>query len=63
MVIPDGLLGALLALGSAVSFAGNRSFASRPLVKSDPALPTYVTLLVGVPVVAAAMLASNEEGT
>lgn len=63
MPIPYGLLGALLALGSSISFAGNRSFASRPLVKSDPVFATYVTLLVGVPVVTAAMLASNQEGT
>lgn len=63
MLISDGLLGALLALGSAVSFAGNRSFASRPLVKSDPSLATYVTVLVGVPIAAVAMFASNEEGT
>ncbi|MHB8566172.1 MAG: EamA family transporter [Nitrososphaerales archaeon] len=38
----------MLALGSSICFAGNRAFASRPLVKSDPQIPTFVSLIVGV---------------
>jgi drug/metabolite transporter (DMT)-like permease len=58
----DGFLGALLALGSAVAFAGNRAFVSRPLVKSDPEIPTYFTLVAGVIVTGIVMFLSNEEG-
>ncbi len=62
-LIANGFLGALLALGSALGFAGNRAFASRPLVKSDPVIPTYFTLIVGVVITGLAMFLFNQEST
>ena len=52
-----------LALGSSICFAGNRSFASRPLVKSDTRIITYISLLVGVAVTGSALVIANEWST
>lgn len=49
-----------LAVGSSICFAGNRAFASRPLIKSDAGIITYVSLLVGLAIAGAALLISDE---
>ncbi len=49
-----------MSFASSFCFAGNRSFASRPLVRSDPAIPTYISLIVGVIASAAVMLALGQ---
>lgn len=52
-----------LAVGSSVCFAGNRAFASRPLINSDTRVLTYIGLLTGVLASATALVISDELGT
>ncbi len=57
------LLAVVLALGSSICFAGNRAFASKPLLNSDPGILTYITLLTGVIATAGALVIANQVGT
>jgi drug/metabolite transporter (DMT)-like permease len=59
-MISSDLVGIILALGSSVCFAGNRSFVSRPLLNSRPATAIYIGLVVGVILTAIAMVVSGE---
>ena len=60
--MPSGtLLGAFLALLAAACFAGNRSFASRPLTTSRPVVGTYISIAVGVALSAITVLSFDQE--
>ena len=54
------LFAIVLATGSSICFAGNRAFASRPLINSDTRVITYITLLTGVIASALAMAILGE---
>ena len=48
ILISGNILGVILALLASICFAGNRSFASRPLATSRPVVGTYISIAVGV---------------
>ena len=54
------LLAVALALSSSICFAGNRAFASKPLMRTDTRIITYLSLLIGVVTTAAVMVISSQ---
>ncbi|MDH2901073.1 MAG: EamA family transporter [archaeon] len=63
MLVTAYLLAIILAVGSSICFAGNRAFASKPLLNFDPRILTYITLLTGVITTAGALVISGQVAT
>ncbi|MHB8565836.1 MAG: EamA family transporter [Nitrososphaerales archaeon] len=59
-MISGNILGVILALFAAICFAGNRSFASKPLATSRPIVGTYISIAVGVFVSGVVVLADGQ---
>ncbi|HKW04021.1 MAG TPA: DMT family transporter [Nitrososphaerales archaeon] len=57
----ENLAGILLALLSSICFAANRSFASRPLVKTNATTAIYLGLVVGLIILAFPLFAFGQE--
>ncbi|MHB2035898.1 MAG: EamA family transporter [Nitrososphaerales archaeon] len=60
-MVSENLIGVVLALFSSICFAANRSFASRPLVKSSTTTAIYIGLAVGLGILAVPLLISGQE--